>query len=171
MDDDNRPRATRCDAQVPRAALGVGFLARLGGGLILPCEAGGVAHEPDSDPNRAKQESVFHVGCLMRVSPCRRFFQRKKTLGGRERDRVGGGTHSRPFGHGDAALPACGCTRSWRGIKGEVSNLTMDWTGMVETELFAQTYKSYGLATVRHPVLEVARQSNRSRTGGDFRCE
>jgi len=24
-----------------------------------------------------------------------------------------------------------------------------DWTGMVETELFAQTYKCYGLATVR----------------------
>ena len=30
-----------------------------------------------------------------------------------------------------------------------------DWTGMVETELFAKTYKSYGLATVRYPVLEV----------------
>jgi DNA polymerase III alpha subunit len=30
-----------------------------------------------------------------------------------------------------------------------------DWMGMVETELFAQTYKSYGLATVRYPVLEV----------------
>jgi len=30
-----------------------------------------------------------------------------------------------------------------------------DWTGMVETELFAQIYKSYGLATVRYPVLEV----------------
>lgn len=30
-----------------------------------------------------------------------------------------------------------------------------DWTGMVETELFTQTYKSYGLATVRYPVLEV----------------
>ena len=30
-----------------------------------------------------------------------------------------------------------------------------DWTGMVETELFAKTYKTYGLATVRHPVLEV----------------
>lgn len=30
-----------------------------------------------------------------------------------------------------------------------------DWTGMIETELFAQTYKSYGLATVRYPVLEV----------------
>jgi len=30
-----------------------------------------------------------------------------------------------------------------------------DWTGMVETELFAQTYKSYGLATIRYPVLEV----------------
>lgn len=30
-----------------------------------------------------------------------------------------------------------------------------DWTGMVETELFAPTYKSYGLATVRYPVLEI----------------
>jgi DNA polymerase III alpha subunit len=30
-----------------------------------------------------------------------------------------------------------------------------DWTGMAETELFAPTYKSYGLATVRYPVLEV----------------
>jgi hypothetical protein len=30
-----------------------------------------------------------------------------------------------------------------------------DWTGMVETELFAKTCKSYGLATVRHPVLEI----------------
>jgi DNA polymerase III alpha subunit len=30
-----------------------------------------------------------------------------------------------------------------------------DWTGIVETELFAQTYKSYGLATVRYPVLEI----------------
>ncbi len=30
-----------------------------------------------------------------------------------------------------------------------------DWTGIVETELFAHTYKSYGLATVRYPVLEI----------------
>jgi DNA polymerase III alpha subunit len=30
-----------------------------------------------------------------------------------------------------------------------------DWTGIVETELFAQTYKNYGLATVRYPVLEI----------------
>ena len=30
-----------------------------------------------------------------------------------------------------------------------------DWTGIVETELFAETYRSYGLATVRFPVLEV----------------
>jgi DNA polymerase III alpha subunit len=30
-----------------------------------------------------------------------------------------------------------------------------DWTGMVETELFAPTYRTYGLATVRYPVLEV----------------
>ena len=30
-----------------------------------------------------------------------------------------------------------------------------DWTGIVETELFARTYRSYGLATVRYPVLEI----------------
>ena len=30
-----------------------------------------------------------------------------------------------------------------------------DWTGIVETELFAATYKAYGLATVRYPVLEI----------------
>ena len=30
-----------------------------------------------------------------------------------------------------------------------------DWKGIVETELFAQTYKTYGLATVRYPVLEI----------------
>jgi DNA polymerase III alpha subunit len=30
-----------------------------------------------------------------------------------------------------------------------------DWTGIVETELFAQTYRSYGLATIRYPVLEI----------------
>ena len=34
-----------------------------------------------------------------------------------------------------------------------------DWTGMVETELFAPTYRSYGLATVRYPVLEVEHHS------------
>lgn len=31
----------------------------------------------------------------------------------------------------------------------------VDRTGIVETELFADTYRSYGLATVRYPVLEV----------------
>jgi hypothetical protein len=30
-----------------------------------------------------------------------------------------------------------------------------DWTGTVETELFAPTYRSYGLATVRYPVLKI----------------
>jgi hypothetical protein len=32
---------------------------------------------------------------------------------------------------------------------------TRDWTGIVQTELFAPTYRSYGLATIRYPVLEV----------------
>jgi DNA polymerase III alpha subunit len=31
-----------------------------------------------------------------------------------------------------------------------------DWTGMVETELIAQIYKNYALATVRYSVLEVS---------------
>ena len=30
-----------------------------------------------------------------------------------------------------------------------------DWTGMAETELFARTYKSYGLNTIRYRVLEI----------------
>src|SRR5205823_10511861 len=30
-----------------------------------------------------------------------------------------------------------------------------DWTGIAETELFARTYKSYGLNTVRYRVLEI----------------
>jgi DNA polymerase III alpha subunit len=30
-----------------------------------------------------------------------------------------------------------------------------DWTGIVETELFARTYQSYGLNTIRYRVLEI----------------
>jgi len=30
-----------------------------------------------------------------------------------------------------------------------------DYTGIIETELFSRTYKSYGLATIRYPVLEI----------------
>ena len=30
-----------------------------------------------------------------------------------------------------------------------------DWTGVIETELFARTYKSYGLSTIRYRVLEI----------------
>ena len=43
-----------------------------------------------------------------------------------------------------------------------------DWTGMVETELFAQTYKSYGLATVRYPVLEVTSRVEPFENGREF---
>ena len=47
--------------------------------------------------------------------------------------------------------------RTHHQITGEAMKfLTLaDWTGMVETELFAATYRSYGLATIRYPVLEV----------------
>ena len=43
-----------------------------------------------------------------------------------------------------------------------------DWTGMVETELFAQTYRSYGLATVRYPVLEVTATVEQFENGRGF---
>jgi DNA polymerase III alpha subunit len=62
--------------------------------------------------------------------------------------------------HIGATVVTCGLIveqRTHHQITGEpMKFLTLaDWTGMVETELFAQTYKSYGLATVRYPVLEV----------------
>jgi DNA polymerase III alpha subunit/nucleotidyltransferase/DNA polymerase involved in DNA repair len=43
-----------------------------------------------------------------------------------------------------------------------------DWTGMVETELFAATYRSYGLATVRYPVLEISATVEPFENGGGF---
>jgi DNA polymerase III alpha subunit len=57
-------------------------------------------------------------------------------------------------------VTACGLIveqRTHHQITGEpMKFLTLaDWTGMVETELFARTYRYYGLATVRYPVLEV----------------
>ena len=36
-----------------------------------------------------------------------------------------------------------------------IVNAIADWTGVAETELFAKTYKSYGLNTVRYRVLEI----------------
>ena len=66
-----------------------------------------------------------------------------------------------PLGeHIGETVVTCGLVveqRTHHQITGEpMKFLTLaDWTGMVETELFAQTYKSYGLATVRYPVLEV----------------
>jgi DNA polymerase III alpha subunit len=62
--------------------------------------------------------------------------------------------------HVGETVVTCGLVveqRTHHQITGEpMKFLTLaDWTGIVETELFAQTYKSYGLATVRYPVLEV----------------
>jgi DNA-directed DNA polymerase III PolC len=67
---------------------------------------------------------------------------------------------SRLAEHIGETVVTCGLVveqRTHHQITGEAMKfLTLaDWTGMVETELFAQTYKSYGLATVRYPVLEV----------------
>jgi len=62
--------------------------------------------------------------------------------------------------HIGETVTTCGLVveqRTHHQITGEpMKFLTLaDWTGMMETELFAQTYKNYGLATVRFPVLEV----------------
>jgi DNA polymerase III alpha subunit len=43
-----------------------------------------------------------------------------------------------------------------------------DKTGIVETELFASTYRSYGLATVRYPVLEVTARVEPYENGRGF---
>ncbi len=64
-----------------------------------------------------------------------------------------------PINIGETVM-TCGLVveqRTHHQITGEpMKFLTLaDWTGIVETELFAQTYKNYGLATVRYPVLEV----------------
>ncbi|MGA3181629.1 MAG: DNA polymerase IV [Verrucomicrobiota bacterium] len=67
---------------------------------------------------------------------------------------------SRLGGHVGEEVVTCGLVveqRTHHQITGEpMKFLTLaDWTGMVETELFAQTHRSYGLATVRYPVLEI----------------
>jgi DNA polymerase III alpha subunit len=62
--------------------------------------------------------------------------------------------------HVGETVVTCGLVieqRTHHQITGEpMKFLTLaDWTGIVETELFAKTYKRYGLATVRYPVLEI----------------
>ena len=71
------------------------------------------------------------------------------------------GTQCRRLGEfiGDT-VTACGLVveqRIHHQITGEPMKFLSlaDWTGIIETELFSQTYKSYGLATVRYPVLEI----------------
>jgi DNA polymerase III alpha subunit len=68
--------------------------------------------------------------------------------------------HTRLGEHVGETVVTCGLVveqRTHHQITGEpMKFLTLtDWTGMVETELFAQTYKNYALATVRFPVLEI----------------
>jgi hypothetical protein len=43
-----------------------------------------------------------------------------------------------------------------------------DWTGIVETELFARTYRTHGLATVRYPVLEIEARVEALENGRGF---
>jgi DNA-directed DNA polymerase III PolC len=67
---------------------------------------------------------------------------------------------SRMRDHVGEEIVACGLIveqRMHNQVTGEpMKFLTLaDWTGMVETELFAATYRTYGLATVRYPVLEI----------------
>ena len=43
-----------------------------------------------------------------------------------------------------------------------------DWTGIIETELFASTFRTYGLATVRYPVLEIEARVDPIENGKGF---
>ncbi|MGA2865521.1 MAG: DNA polymerase IV [Verrucomicrobiota bacterium] len=43
-----------------------------------------------------------------------------------------------------------------------------DWTGVVETELFARTYQSYGLNTLRYRVLEISATVEPFENGGGY---
>jgi DNA-directed DNA polymerase III PolC len=75
--------------------------------------------------------------------------------------------------HLGETIVACGLVveqRTHHQITGEpMKFLTLaDWTGIVETELFAQTYKNYGLATVRYPVLEVEAKVEAFENGRGF---
>jgi DNA polymerase III alpha subunit len=75
--------------------------------------------------------------------------------------------------HVGETVVACGLVveqRTHHQITGEpMKFLTLaDWTGIVETELFAQTYKNYGLATVRYPVLEVVAKVEPFENGRGF---
>lgn len=63
------------------------------------------------------------------------------------------------------AVVPCDLRKSFNGLHGLVTEqlgeepmkfLSLaDWTGIVETELLSKTYRTYGLATVRYPVLEI----------------
>jgi error-prone DNA polymerase len=75
--------------------------------------------------------------------------------------------------HAGETVVTCGLVveqRTHHQVTGEpMKFLTLaDWTGMVETELFAQTYKNYGLATVRYPVLEVTAKVEPFENGRGF---
>jgi error-prone DNA polymerase len=63
-------------------------------------------------------------------------------------------------GHAGETIVTCGLVveqRTHHQVTGEpMKFMTLaDYTGMVETELFAQTYRSHALSTIRYPVLEV----------------
>ncbi|MDB6022248.1 MAG: polymerase [Pedosphaera sp.] len=80
---------------------------------------------------------------------------------------------SRLAEHVGEEVVTCGLVveqRTHHQITGEpMKFLTLaDWTGMVETELFAATYRSYGLATVRYPVLEIAAKVEPFENGRGF---
>jgi len=75
--------------------------------------------------------------------------------------------------HTGEQVVTCGLVveqRTHHQITGEpMKFLTLaDWTGIVETELFAETYRNYALATVRYPVLEVTARVEPYENGRGF---
>ncbi len=119
--------------------------------LLLPASLDRLPEVPLQEPTRRERlESENELLCASRQSY-------------ELHDHVAWDTYcpvSRLGEHVGEEVVTCGLIveqRTHHQITGEpMKFLTLaDWTGMVETELFAQTYRSYGLATVRYPVLEI----------------
>ena len=56
-------------------------------------------------------------------------------------------------------------------VFGTYYQVTGERTRIIETELVARTYKSYGLSTIRYPVLQIEARVKPYETSAAFHCE
>ena len=111
-------------------------------------------------PGRQVALPGMTVGDPLRAKGCESVIRRQSQSENQHLRRASSGLDSYSTEHVGEIVVTCGLVveqRTRHQITGEpMKFLTLaDWTGMVETELFATTYRNYGLATIRYPVLEV----------------